>query len=204
MWLEDLHFDHTPPKRERWNGPIHQSRNQSCMQNKPRNLISFRLQSFQEFEVYFKESLLLQASTRWHLRHELSCTYYRTSFKENRVKPIQAKPIRKHKKTHSTTQAVTLKTEASELNYWMLEDPTWRIQNPHLVAPSASSSPGGTIRFGSPSRCGHHSASRSPSWRSTASISELHFELWLLGKALSNCGSAFCHSNIFKLSSPVS
>ena len=49
--------------------------------------------------IYFKESLL-HASTRWHLRHELSCTYYSTSFKENRVKPIQAKPIRKHKKTH--------------------------------------------------------------------------------------------------------
>ena len=48
--------------------------------------------------------------------------------------------------------------------------------------------PAGTIRFGSPSRCGHHSASRSPSWRSTASIFKFHFELRLLGKALSNWG----------------
>ena len=56
--------------------------------------------------------------------------------------------------------------------------------------------PAGSVRFGSPSRCGHHSASRSPSSRSEFKVhfgrllqsSKMHFELCLLGKALSNCG----------------
>ena len=149
--------------------------------------------------------------------HELSCTYYElqtkqflvfwhfpTSWKAFRsaainwsascwTVPSQSKPnLNKNLLNDPGCQqcvkhSVTLKTEASELNYWMLEDPTWRIQNPHLVAPSASSSPRAPSVLEVPAgvattapAVAHH--------RGRLQSTKMHFELWLLGKALSNCG----------------
>ena len=75
------------------------------------------------------------------------------------------------------SNTLSQKTKASEWNYWMLEDPTWTIQTPPPGGSICIFFPAGTIRFGSPSRCGH-SASRNPSSRSTAS--SFQNALWTL------------------------
>ena len=155
--------------------------------------------SFQQNKHHVAPTTSFKRTTRWHVP---------TSWKAFLTAAINwsASCWNDPGGQQSVKHSVTLKSKASELNYWMLEDPTWRIRNPHLVAPSASSSPRAPSVLEVPAGVATTAPAVAHHRRDLLQSFKMHFELGLLGKVLSNCGIDLSleHNYIIKPSSPVS